>query len=68
MITITTVQQPHEASIIQALLKQANIECCILNEYSSQLYNSAFDAITIQVLEEDAEKAQAVLREEGFEL
>ena len=68
MITITTVQQPHEASIIQALLKQANIECCILNEYSSQLYNSAVDAITVQILEEDVEKAQALLKEEGFEL
>ncbi len=65
MITVTTVQQPHEASIIQAILQQANIECCIQNEYISQLYQNAVTDIAIQVLEEDAEKAHKILVEEG---
>lgn len=68
-ITILTVSYPQQLWIIRTKLESEGIECFIKDELTVQAYNlysNAVGGVKLQVLEEDLEKARAILNELGY--
>jgi hypothetical protein len=69
LVTIRKFDLPYEAGIPKTRLESENIRCFLQDEYISQVYpfsSSATGGVKLQVMEEDAEKAIAILKEGGY--
>src|ERR1700722_10751832 len=61
--TILTYNLPSEAEVDRAFLESHGIEVCLLNANTSRNELGAPFFVRLQVMEEDAEKAQALIKE-----
>jgi diphthamide synthase subunit DPH2 len=68
LVTVAVANQPHEASMLKAILEEAGITVFLQNEMLAQLYANVVGGITIQVPDTDAEKARNLLIEGGYNL
>jgi len=62
MVTIRTCSTLVDAQIMQSLLRGSDIQAFIPDELAAQNTWGAIDGVRVQVPEEDAERAEEVLR------
>lgn len=71
LVTIYTFSYPHEAAIIQGRIEADGIPTFLKDELTVQtyhFYSNAIGGIKLQVREEDAEQAIAILAEAGYKM
>jgi len=68
LVTIKTFTYSHEAVIIRSRLEADGIRCFVQDELTTQIHpfmSSAIGGVKLQVRDEDAEEAIAMLKESG---
>jgi len=70
-VTLKTYFTPHEAHLDKNFLETAGIECYILNELSTQVYNfhtQSDGGVVLKVKQSDLESAVKLLNEDNMDL
>lgn len=70
LVTVAVYPHAHQAHLARALLEDAGIPCFVANEHSAFLrpfFPSPGDGVRVQVPEDAAEEARAVLHEASGE-
>lgn len=67
-IMLLTVTYPHELAVIQARFEAEDIKFIVENEHITQvnpLYSTAVGGVKLRVLENDFQRAEAILKEDN---
>ncbi len=68
LVTILTVNHPHELSVIKGRLESEGIECVVIDGLTVQVYgfiSQAIGGVKLQVHIQDVERANGILVETG---